>query len=132
MCWILVMYLLIFTKKYAIAVQDPIGGRRDLLSHKVLLFLLTHQCPGLQRMFALLCTEFIQADSLHQKRHLCLVNAPLCVLRYSFMQACSRAVRVCHHASRAAVSFLSFWLIHQLTIPFRYDMEVLSSPPLWE
>lgn len=98
----------------------PYRGRRDLLSHKVLMY------PGLQRIYALLCVESIRADGLHQKRHLYLVNAPLCVLRYSFMQVCSRAVRICHRTSGAAASFLSFWLIHQLTIPFRYDWRVPS------
>lgn len=117
------MCILILTRNYVIVVQGPLGGQRDPLSHKVLSFTLTHQCPGLQRMLALLSAEFIQADSLSQKRPLCLVHAPLCASRYFFIQNCSGAFKICYHAGRDAASFLSFWMIHQLPLFFRHDIE---------
>lgn len=128
MRWIMAMYFIASTKKYVIVVRNPVRGWRDRLSHTVLLYQLTHRCRGLQEIVALQCDKCILMDNSCQKRHFCSVYAPLCVLRYSYTQVCSRAIEVSWFLDRAVTFFFLHWQIRHLLALAGYVMKV--PPPM--
>lgn len=101
------------------------------MSHTVSVYQLTHRCRGLQKKVAFQCDKCILMDNPGQKRHFCLIYAPLCILRYFYTQVCSRAIEVLRSLDRAVTFFFLHWQSRHFLAPAGCCV-VVPPPHGWE